>query len=96
MSFTDSQGWTWRTILIIGATVVIGLVSSVWGLNQSLLSQMSEENRALILNHREDAQKHMAMVRQIDLFVLRKEYEQDIRDIKEDLQRVLQKLDEVR
>ena len=96
MSFTDSQGWTWRTALMIGATVVIGLVSSVWGLNQSLLSQMSEENRALILNHREDGQKHMAMVRQIDLFVLRKEYEQDIRDIKQDLQRVLQKLDNIR
>ena len=96
MQENNGNGLTRRTTVVVVSTALLGLVSSVWGLSRSFQAYRTEENRSLILEHREDMSKHMQMERQIDLFVLRKEYEKDLRDIKTRLQSIDGKLDQIR
>jgi hypothetical protein len=95
MSETETSGVTRRTAVLIISTVLMGLLSSVWGLSQSFQTYRSEENQAVLEQHRVDPLKHISMERHVDLFVLRKEYEQDVRDIKTHLETINRKLDQI-
>ncbi len=79
--------------VVMMASVFLAMVSAVWGVTQSFISYRITENHQLIGAHAENLDKHMPMERKIQLFVLRQEYEKDIREIKEKLDTILKKLE---
>ena len=79
--------------VVMAASVFLAMVSAVWGVTQSFISYRINENHQLIAAHSENLDKHMPMERKIQLFVLRQEYEKDIREIKEKLDVILNKLE---
>jgi hypothetical protein len=76
-------------------SIVIALGSAVWGISQSFVSYRIDENRTLITNHVFKSEQHMSLERKIQLFVLRREYEKDIKEIKSDVKSILEKLDKM-
>jgi len=79
--------------VVMAASVFLAMVSAVWGVTQSFISYRINENHQLITAHAENPDKHMPLERKIQLFVLRQEYEKDIREIKEKLDTILEKLE---
>ena len=81
------------SVLII--SIFVAMISAVWGVTQSFISYRITENHQLIAAHAESDGMHMPMEQKIQLFVLRQEYEKDIREIKEDLKDILKKLEKM-
>ena len=84
----------WPAIALISLILAMG--SAVWGISQSFTSYRIDENQNKIYSHMTDNEQHMSMERKIQFFVLRQEYEKDIKEIKANLEAVLVKLDKLK